>query len=68
MFKTAHLIVTLYRSTRIIQRLGKERNFDAKTSGETMDSIIDKVKSRTQTDDQIIHSVMLEHTIELPLN
>lgn len=68
MFKTAHMIVTLYRSTKIIKRLHKERNFNVKNDGNAMDNIIDKVMSRTQTDDQIIHSVMLEHTIELPLN
>jgi hypothetical protein len=67
MFKTAHMIVTLYRSTRIIQRLHKERNFNVKAEGDLMQQILDQVMSRTQTDDQIIHSVMLEHTIELPL-
>ncbi len=67
MFKAAHMLVTLYRSTRIIQRLHKERNFNVKNEGDLMNQIIDKVMFRTQTDDQIIHSVMLEHTIELPL-
>ena len=67
MFKTAHMIVTIYRSTKIINRLHKERNFNVKNEGDLMDQILERVMSRTQTDDQIIHSVMLEHTIVLPL-
>ena len=67
MFKTAHMLVTLYRSAKIIKRLHKERNFNVKNDNEAMNDIVDKVMSRTQTDDQIIHRVILEHTIELPL-
>lgn len=67
MFKTGHMIVTIYRATKIIKRLHKERNFNVKNDGDVMQGIVDKVMLRTQTDDQIIHSVMLEHTIELPL-
>ena len=68
MFKTPHMIVTLYRSYKIIQRLHKERNFNVKKEGALMQQIIDFVMLRTLTNDQIINEVMEMHTIEFPLN
>ena len=68
MFKTPHMLVTLYRSTRVIQRLHKERNFNVKNEGDLMNQIVEKVVSRKLTNDQIINEVIADHTIEFPLN
>ncbi len=63
--KTPHMLVTLYRSYRIIEELHKERNFNVKNDGETMQLIIDLVKQRTLTNKQIKQEVMEIHTIEM---
>ena len=73
LLKTPHAIVTLYRTTRIIQRLHKERNFNVKADGEAMQQLIDFVMLRTLSNDEIIEQFMDMHTIELieldyPLN
>lgn len=68
MFKTPHMIVTLFRTYKIIQRLHKERNFNVKHEEDLQQQIIDFVMLRTLTNDQIINEVMEMHTIELPLN
>lgn len=68
MFKTPHMIVTLFRTYKIIQRLHKERNFNVKYEEELQQQIIDIVMQRKLSNDEIINEVMEMHTIELPLN
>jgi hypothetical protein len=61
------MIGTLYRSTVVIKRLHKERNFNVKNDGPTMQTVIDYVMQRTLTNDEIIKEIIEAHTIELPL-
>jgi len=68
MLKTPHMIVTLYRAYKVINRLHKERNFNVKNEGDLMQQIVDMIMLRTLTNDEIIGEIMQMHTIELPLN